>query len=224
MITLDQWHLGFSIALWTLYLYFMILAYKHSDRFKLSKVTWNLLFLTYTFFLMRELVVLFPGDAVHIAKRMFGSFSAITMVSTFYFMYLQIYERKEIQKIVMFVPFATMVAVMVTAAYLPYGLRDIATATTVMTIIEKTLWIVGGLVVAYHTYLLGSKMSAGRFLYIFMLFNFSAIFAVMWAVLGLSDVFGGHVPEFIKEGFEVLFMILSGAAIYLFMKVLKGDD
>lgn len=201
----------------------MILAYKHSDRFKLSKVTWNLLFLTYTFFVMRELIILFPSDAVHIIKRMFGSFSAIAMASTFYFMYLQIYQRKVLQKHIIIAPFAIIIVIAITVVHLLYSTGDIVATTTIMTIVEKILWILAGLSVAYHTYLLGSKMSAGRFLRIFMLFNFSAIFAIMWAVLGLADVSGGHAPEFITEGFEFLFMAFSGAAIYTFMQVLKGD-
>lgn len=167
---------------------------------------------------------MYPSDAAHIAKRMLGSLSAIAMASTFYFMYLQIYKRKDIQKTVIFVPFATMAAVMIAAVYLVYAVGDAAIATTVMTIIEKTLWTVGGLAVACHTYLLGCKMSAGRFQYMFMLFQFSAFFAVIWSVLGLSDIFGSNAPEFISETFEFLFMIFSGAAIYVFMKVLKGDE
>lgn len=201
----------------------MIITYGHSDRFKLSKMTWILLFLTYTFFVMRALVPAHLSDATQIAKRTLGSFSAIAMTSTFYFMYLQRYKRKNIQKTVIFVPFTTMLAVMIIAVYLPYGVGDVTAATTVMTIIEKSLWAVGGLIVAYHTYLLGCK-SAGRFQYIFMLFQFSAFFAVMWGVLGLSNLFGSNAPEFISETFEFLFMIFSGAAIYVFMKVLRGDD
>ena len=224
MHPLDQWQLVFSMSLWLIILYFMVLTYRYSYRFKLSKITWILLFLTYTFFVMRGLVQMHPSDVAQIAKRTLGSFSAIAMASTFYFMYLQIYKRKNIQKTVMFVPFATMLAVMIVAVYLPYGVGDVVTATTVMTIIEKSLWTVGGLGVVCHTYLLGCKMSAGRFQYIFMLFQFSAIFAVMWSVLGLSEIFGGHGPEFISETFEFLFMIFSGAAIYVFMKVLRGDD
>ncbi|NJD52464.1 MAG: hypothetical protein FIB07_06295 [Candidatus Methanoperedens sp.] len=85
---------------------------------------------------------------------------------------------------------------------------------------ENIIWITGGSITVYTTYMLGTK-STGNFIRVFMFFQLAAIFAILWKFLGILGTLSCPIPYSIRELMETLFGVCAIISMYILEKMLR---
>jgi hypothetical protein len=89
-----------------------------------------------------------------------------------------------------------------------------------MVVIESLVWLTGSSITVYTTYMLGTQ-ATGNFVKVFMLFQFSAFFAIIWKFLRILELAGYPVPYSVIESLETMFGIFAISAMLVLEQMLK---
>lgn len=209
-------HVVVSNVFWWASLGIAYAAYRNRSIWNVGETPWGFLFLMFLSFGIRELGH-FSGDPLLGAARyVFGGWSAIFMVSFFMYLFRTIHLRKKPSNVLAKMPFAVMLAFPLLMAYMFYAGSSAGEVKNGMGSVEGVTWIIGGGLIVYLCYLLGSR-STGGFVRFYMFFQFAAYLAVTWKVFGLLRI----ESYAIREIFETLFGLFAAAAVYTLERMLK---
>jgi hypothetical protein len=175
--------------------------------------------MTFFSFGIRELGHLTKSPFLDSVRYMFGMWSAIFMTSAMIFIFMKLYMRKTISRLMIVLPFALIVLVPVIIMSLIFSGKRIEEITGLMSNIENIVWIIGSSLTIYMTYLLGMK-STGGFNNFYMFFHFAAIFALLWKFLGFIGSISCPVPYSIREILETMFGVFAIMSIIVLRKML----
>jgi len=185
-------------------------------------MSWTYLFLTFLFFGIRELGHFVKSPFLDSIRYTFGIGSAIFLTCALIFIYMKIHKRKTISKLMSFIPLILALLSPILLTYLYFSGADKENIKTIFFNIENIVWILGGSMMIYTTYMLGTK-STGDFVYVFMFFQFAAIFAIFWKFLSLmSNISSCTVPYSIREFMETIFGICAIMSMYILEKMLRN--
>jgi hypothetical protein len=212
-------HVILSNLFWWTSLILVIIAYKNRRIWNVGTMPWTFLFLTFFFFGVRELGHLSNSPFLGSIRYIFGIFSAIFMTSTFIFLYIKIYKRKTFSNPMSLIPFIIAFIFPILFIYMDISGAKIEIIKDILSKIENIVWIIGSSITIYTTYMLGTK-STGGFVNFFMLFQFAAIFAILWKFLGLLGSIGCPIPYSIREISETMFGVCAITSIYVLEKML----
>ncbi|MCX9082200.1 MAG: hypothetical protein OIN83_08370 [Candidatus Methanoperedens sp.] len=214
-------HVILSNLFWWTSFILVITAYKNRRIWNVGEMPWAYLFLTFLFFGIRELGHLDKSPVVGSIRYVFGIFSAIFMTSALIFIYIKIYKRKTISKKVGFIPLVFALIFPIFFIYLYFSGTQTENLKNTFFTIENILWIMGGSIMVYTTYMLGTK-STGGFVYVFMFFQLAAFFAILWKFLGFIGSISCPVPYSIREFLETMFGVFAIISMYVLEKMLRN--
>lgn len=206
-----------SNSFWWLSLVLVAIAYRYRNIWKVGGTPWTFLFLTFLFFGIRELGHFSASPLIGSIRFIFGIWSAIFMSSALFSIYMRLC-RKDSEKAVTYTPFVLALIVPVIWLYgyftAPGKLEDF------MLVIESLVWLIGGSITVYTTYMLGTQ-ATGNFVKVFMLFQFSAFFAIIWKLLRLLELAGSPIPYSLIESFETIFGVFAILAMLVLTQMLR---
>lgn len=214
-------HVILSNLFWWTSLILVIAAYKNRRIWNVGEMPWAYLFMTFLFFGIRELGHLGKSPVVGSIRYVFGIFSAIFVTSAFIFIYIKIYKRKKISKNISYIPVILALIFPILFIYLYFSGTQTEHLMNIFFNIENIVWIIGGSITIFTTYMLGTK-STGGFVYVFMFFQFAAILAILWKILGLIGSISCPIPYSIREFMETLFGVLAIISMYVLEKMLRN--
>ena len=214
-------HVILSNLFWWTSLILVITAYKNRRIWNVGEMPWAYLFMTFLFFGIRELGHLDESLMVGSIRYVFGIFSAIFMTSALIFIYIKIYRRKTISKKMSFIPLVIALIFPIFFIYLYFSGTQTENLKNIFFNIESIVWIIGGSITVYTTYMMGTK-STGEFVYFFMFFQFAAIFAILWKFLGFAGSISCPIPYSIREFLETMFGVFAILSIYVLEKMLRN--
>jgi hypothetical protein len=210
-----------SNLFWWTSLILVITAYKNRRIWNVGEMPWAYLFMTFLFFGIRELGHLSKSPMVGSIRYIFGILSAIFMTSALIFIYMIIYKRKTISKNMSYIPLIIALIFPILFIYLYFSGTQTENLMNIIFNIENIIWIIGGSITIYTTYMLGTK-STGGFVYVFMCFQFAAIFAILWKFLGLIATISCPIPYSIREFLETMFGVFAIISMYVLEKMLRN--
>ena len=213
-------HVFLSNLFWWTSLILVTTAYKNRRIWKVGEMPWTFLFLTFFFFGARELGHLTNSPFFGSIRYIFGIFSAIFMTCAFIFLYMKIYKRKTIPNPMRLIPYIIAFIFPILFIYMYFSGTKIEIIKNTFSNIENIAWIAGSSITIYTTYMLGTK-STGGFVNFFMLFQFAAIFAILWKFLGFIGSLGCPIPYSIREIIETMFGVCAILSIYVLEKMLR---
>jgi len=214
-------HVILSNLFWWTSLILVITAYKNRRIWNVGEMPWAYLFMTFLFFGIRELGHLDKSPVVGSIRYVFGIFSAIFMTSALIFIYIKLYKRKTISKKVSFIPLVLALIFPIFFIYLYFSGTQTENLKNTFFNIESILWIIGGSIMVYTTYMLGTK-STGGFVYVFMFFQLAAFFAILWKFLGFIGSISCPVPYSIREFLETMFGVFAIISMYFLERMLRN--
>lgn len=214
-------HVILSNLFWWTSLILVMTAYKNRRIWNVGEMPWTYLFLTFLFFGIRELGHLDKSPMTGSIRYVFGIFSAIFMTSALIFIYIKIYKRKMISKNMSYIPLIFALIFPILFIYLDFSGTQTQNLRNIFFNIENIIWIIGGSITIYTTYMLGTK-STGGFVHFFMFFQFAAIFAILWKFLGLIGNISCPIPYSIREFLETMFGVFAIISMYVLEKMLRN--
>lgn len=214
-------HIILSNLFWWTSLILVITAYRNRRIWNVGEMPWAYLFLTFLFFGIRELGHLDGSSITGSIRYVFGIFSAIFMTSALIFIYIKIYKRKTISKNMSFIPLVLALIFPIYFIYLYFSGTQTENLKNIFFNIESIVWIIGGSITIYTTFMLGTK-STGEFVYVFMFFQLAAFFAVLWKFLGFIGSISCPVPYSIREFLETMFGVFAIMSMYVLEKMLRN--
>ena len=119
-----------------------------------------------------------------------------------------------------FIPFIVALVFPILFIYLYFSGMENENIKNIFFNLENIMWIIGGSITVYTTYMLGTK-STGDFVYVFIFFQFAAIFAILWKFLGLIGTISCPIPYSIRELMETLFGVSAIISVYILEKMLR---
>ncbi|CAG0961058.1 hypothetical protein METP2_00792 [Methanosarcinales archaeon] len=213
-------HVILSNLFWWTSLILVITAYKYRRNWNVGEMPWTYLFLTFLFFGIRELGHFSKLPVLDSIRHIFGIGSAIFMTAALILIYMKLYKRKIISKPMSFIPFIFALVFPILFIYLYFSGMENETIKNIFFNLENIMWITGGSITVYTTYMLGMK-STGDFVHVFMFFQFAAIFAVLWKSLGVIGTISCPIPYSIRELMETLFGVSAIISMYILEKMLR---
>lgn len=213
-------HVILSNLFWWMSLILVIAAYRNRRIWNVGNTPWIFLFFTFFFFGLREIGHFYESDIISSFRYTSGIFSAIFLTSALILIHRKIYSRKTYSKTSIIVPFIIAVLFPVYLIYLYSSGEDFKNIKSVFSIIENIVWMTGGSIMVYMTYMLGTK-STGDFVHIYMFFLFAAIFAITWKLTGFISVISCEVPYSIRELLETMFGVCAVISMYILEKMLR---
>lgn len=214
-------HVILSNLFWWTSLILVMTAYKNRRIWNVGEMPWAYLFLTFFFFGIRELGHLDKSPMTGSIRYVFGIFSAIFMTSALIFIYLKIYKREKISKNMSYIPLIFALIFPILFIYLDFSGTQTQNLRNIFFNIENIIWIIGGSITIYTTYMLGTK-STGGFVHFFMFFQFAAIFAILWKFLGFIGSISCPIPYSIREFLETMFGVFAIISMYVLEKMLRN--
>ncbi|MCX9024529.1 MAG: hypothetical protein OIN85_00370 [Candidatus Methanoperedens sp.] len=212
-----DWHVILSNTFWWLSLVLVAIAYRYRNIWKVGGTPWTFLFLTFLFFGIRELGHFSASPLIGSVRYIFGTWAAIFMSSALFSIYMRLC-RKESGKMVTYTPFVLALLVPVVWFYgystAPGNLENF------MLFNESLVWLIGGSITVYTTYMLGAQ-ATGNFVKVFMLFQFSAFFAIIWKLLRLLELEGNPISYHVIESFETMFGVFAILAMLVLTQMLR---
>ncbi len=212
-----DWHVILSNVFWWLSLVLVAIAYRYRNIWKVGGTPWTFLFLTFLFFGIRELGHFSASPLIGSIRYIFGIWSAIFMSSALFSIYMRLC-RKDSQKAVTYTPFVLALFVPVVWFYGYFTAPD--NLENFMLVIESLVWLIGGSITVYTTYMLGTQ-ATGNFVKVFMLFQFSAFFAIIWKLLRLLELAGNPISYSVIESFETMFGVFAILAMLVLTQMLR---
>ena len=213
-------HIILSNLFWWTSLILVITAYKNRRIWNVGEMPWTFLSLTFLFFGIRELGHFSKSPFLDSIRYIFGIGSAIFLTSALIFIYMKLYKRKIPSKSMSFIPFIFVLVFPILLIYLYFSGTKTETIKNIFFNLENIMWIIGGSITVYTTYMLGTK-STGDFVYVFIFFQFAAIFAILWKFLGLIGTISCPIPYSIRELMETLFGVSAIISVYILEKMLR---
>ncbi len=213
-------HIILSNLFWWTSLILVVTAYKNRRIWNVGEMPWTFLFLTFLFFGIRELGHFSKTPFLDSIRYIFGIGSAIFLTSALIFIYMKLYKRKIASKSMSFIPFIFALIFPILLIYLYFSGMKTETIKNIFFNLENIIWILGGSIIVYTTYMLGTK-STGDFVNVFMFFQFAAIFAILWKFLGLIGSISCPIPYSIREFMETLFGVCAIIAVYILERMLR---
>lgn len=214
-------HVILSNIFWWASLVLVLTAYRNRHIWNVGEMPWAFLSLTFLLFGFRELGHLSSSPLVASIRYLFGIWSAIFMTSAFVHLFVIIYERKKVTRAMAYFSFALSLMFPVFMLYLSIFGTKIDAIKNSMQYIENIIWIIGGSITVYTTYLLGTK-STGGFIKVFMFFQFAAFFAILWKFTGILGIISCPIPYSIREILETLFGVFAVSAMYILAGMLRN--
>ncbi|MCZ7384668.1 MAG: hypothetical protein O8C63_07965 [Candidatus Methanoperedens sp.] len=212
-----DWHVILSNTFWWLSLVLVAIAYRYRNIWKVGGTPWTFLFLTFLFFGIRELGHFSTSPLIGSIRYIFGIWSAIFMSSALLSIYMRLC-RKESGKAVTYTPF--VLALLVPVIWLYGYFTEQGNLENFMLVIESLVWLIGGSITVYTTYMLGTQ-ATGNFVKVFMLFQVSAFFAIIWKFLRLLDLAGNPISYSVIESFETIFGVFAILAMLVLAQMLR---
>ncbi len=210
-----DWHVILSNIFWWISLVLAAMAYRYRNIWKVGGTPWIFFFLTFFFFGIRELGHFSTSPLVGSIRYVFGIWAAIFMSSALFSIYMRLC-RKDSGKTS--VPYFLALLAPVAWFYLYFTAPGILENT--MLIIESFFWLIGGSITVYTTFMLGTQ-STGNFVRVFMLFQLSAFFAILWKFLRILELAGNQIPYSIIETLETVFGVFAILAMLVLTQMLK---
>ncbi|MCZ7398736.1 MAG: hypothetical protein O8C62_03490 [Candidatus Methanoperedens sp.] len=211
------WHVILSNTFWWLSLVLVAMAYRYRNIWKVGGTPWIFLFMAFLFFGIRELGHFSTSPLIGSIRYIFGIWSAIFMSSALFSIYMKLC-RKDSGKAVTYTPYVLALLIPVIWFYVyftaPGNLENF------MAVIESLVWLTGSSITVYTTYMLGTQ-ATGNFVKVFMLFQFSAFFAIIWKFLRLLELAGNPIPYSVIESLETLFGVFAILAMLVLAQMLK---
>ncbi len=214
-------HVILSNLLWWASVILMIIAYRYRKIWNVGYAFWTYMFSSFIFFGIRELGHFSTSPVIASLRYIFGIWSAIFMTSAIVFLFLLFYKRKKISRISTYLPIAFALIFPLFMIYLYFSGTGIGGIRDTMNTLEGLVWMLGSSVIIYTTFMLGTRAS-GRFVNVYMFFQFSAYAAFMWKFLGLIEKLSWSVPYSIREIIETLFGVFAIISIYLLTRMLRN--
>lgn len=211
------WHVILSNTFWWLSLVLVAIAYRYRNIWNVGGTPWTFLFMAFLFFGIRELGHFSTSPLIGSIRYIFGIWSAIFMSSALFSIYMRLY-RKESSKAVTYAPLVLVLLIPVIWFYGYFTAPD--NLENSMAVIESLVWLTGSSITVYTTYMLGTQ-ATGNFVKVFMLFQFSAYFAIIWKSLRLLELTGNPIPYSVIESFETMFGVFAILAMLVLAQMLK---
>lgn len=213
-------HVILSNLFWWTSLLLVITAYKNRHIWNVGEMPWTYMFLSFLFFGIRELGHLTKSPVFDSIRYIFGISSAIFLTSALILIYIKIYKRKTISKSMSFIPLIFVLVFPILLIYLYFSGMQHENIKNIFFNMENIIWITGGSITVYTTYMLGTK-STGDFVRVFMFFQLAAIFAILWKFLGILGTISCPIPYSIRELMETLFGVCAIISMYILEKMLR---
>lgn len=213
-------HVMLSNLLWWASVVLMIIAYTYRNIWNVGYAFWTYLFSGFIFFGIRELGHFSTSPVIASLRYICGIWSAIFMTSAIVFLFMVFYKRKNISRISTYLPIALALIFLLFMLYLYISGTGIGDIRGTMSTLEGLVWLLGSSVIIYSTFMLGTRAS-GRFVNVYMFFQFSAYAAFMWKFLGLLEKLSWSMPYSIREIIETLFGVFAIISIYLLTRMLR---
>lgn len=214
-------HVILSNIFWWASFILIIAAYRNMQFWNVGNMPWAFLAMTFLFFGIRELGHFSQSPMIASIRYVFGTISAIFMASALLFIYIKLFRRKTISKIIIVIPFIIALIFPIFLIYLYYSRDQFENIRNILFTVESIVWITGSVIIIYTTYMVGTK-STGGFVHVFMFFQFSAFFAILWKSLGLIGIISCPVPYSIREILETLFGVCAIISMLVLEKMLRN--
>ncbi len=213
-------HVILSNILWWISVVIMIIAYRYRNIWNVGYAPWTYLFSGFLLFGIRELGHFSSSPVIASLRYIFGIWSAIFMTSAFVILYILLYKRKKISRVSKYLPIVLALIFLLFMIYLYLSGTGTGGIKDTMNTLEGLVWMLGSSMIIYMTFMLGTHAS-GRFVGVFMFFQFSAYAAFMWKFLGLLEKLSWSLPYSIREIIETVFGIFAIISIYLLTGMLR---
>ncbi len=213
-------HVILSNLLWWISVVIMIIAYRYRSIWNVGYAPWTYLFSGFLLFGIRELGHFSSSPVIASLRYIFGIWSAIFMTSAFVILYILLYKRKKISRVSKYLPIVLALIFLLFMIYLYLSGTGMDGIKDTMNTLEGLVWVLGSSMIIYMTFMLGTH-SSGRFVGVFMFFQFSAYAAFLWKFLGLLEKLSWALPYSIREIIETVFGAFAIISIYLLTGMLR---
>lgn len=211
------WHIILSNTFWWLSLILAAMAYRYRNIWKVGGTPWTFLFMAFLFFGIRELGHFSASPITGSIRYIFGIWSAIFMSSALFSIYMRLC-RKDSGNAVIYTPYVLASFFPLIWFYVYFTAPD--SLENFMAVIESLVWLTGSSMTVYTTYMLGTQ-ATGNFVKVFMFFQFSAFFAIIWKFLRLLELTGNPIPYSVIESLETIFGVFAILAMLVLAQMLK---